>query len=273
MQRSTNRRPQGRRRLSLVGLLAPAGAARAVGDEGMTSFAADYDLQPDGSMKVTETITWKFPSGELKHGIVRNIIVRMGWNDDPNRYRYFDLTDVKVSSPTGAPDAVSVSDNGAAKEIRIGSADETTSGTQQYVVHYTLHDVLNPIRADGSPAPNGDGASTVELYYNVFAPNETTTRDAVRIRVSAPDAATKVGCFRGETRSDTPCQSSAGDPATFSAAGLGSGDAMTVLASYPASAFGRIVPDVRQGDAASTIGSDTAPAVNAAAWIGGIGAP
>jgi uncharacterized membrane protein YgcG len=282
MKRPTTRRPvQVRRPLSLLGVLVaaallvigPAGVARAVTDEGMTSFKAVYDLQRDGSMKVTETITWKFPSGQERHGIFRNIVVRMGWNDEEGKYRYYDLTDVGVTSPSGAPDAFRVTDNGAAKEIRIGSADEYTSGTQVYVLTYTLHDVLNPITADGKPALGGAEASTVELYYNVFGTNEMTERDRVEVTVNAPEAATKVACFEGADRSSTPCDGTAGNPSTFSASNLGSGDAMSVVASYPASAFGSVAPDVREGSSDSSVGSAAAPAANAAAWIGGIGAP
>jgi len=268
------------RRLGVLGLLLAAAlfllvpaAAQAAGDEGMDSFAAVYDVQPDGSMKVTETITWRFPSGEQKHGIFRDVVVRMGWNGEENRYRYYDLTDVAVSSPSGAPDAFRVTDSGAAKEIRIGSLDEYTSGTQVYTISYTLHDVLNPITADGKPAADSSTADTVELYYNVFGTNETTVRDRVSITVKAPATPTQVACYQGVNRSDTPCQATKGDPARFSATGLTAGDAMSVLASYPASAFGNVRPDVRQGDSASSIGSDAAPAANAAAWAGAIGAP
>jgi uncharacterized membrane protein YgcG len=259
--------------LVAIGVGGPAGTAHAAGDEGMTSFVAVYDLQRDGSMKVTETITWRFPSGEQRHGIFRNIIVRMGYNDEPDRYRYFELTDVDVTSPSGAPDAFRVSDNGAAKEIRIGDADEFTSGTQVYRVSYALHDVLNPIAAGGTPATGSAPADTIELNYNVFGTNEFTERDRVSVTVNAPAAATKVLCFEGEQRSGTACQGSPGNPSRFSATSLGSGDAMTVIASYPASAFGDVRADVRQGDADSSIGSDAAPAANAAAWVGGIGAP
>jgi uncharacterized membrane protein YgcG len=259
--------------LLLAGVVVPAGAAHAAGDEGMDSFVAVYDLQPDGSMKVTETITWRFPSGEQRRGIFRNIVVRMGYDDEADRYRYYDLTDVAVTSPSGAPDAFRVSDNGAAKEIRIGDPDQYTSGTQVYRVSYTLHDVLNPITADGTPATGTAPADTVELNYNVFGTNELTERDRVSVTVNAPAAATKVLCFEGEQRSDTPCQGAPGSPSRFSATSLAPGEAMTVIASYPASAFGDVRPDVRQGDAESSIGSDAAPAANAAAWVGGIGAP
>src|SRR6476661_3787913 len=261
----------------LVGLLlvlaGPAGAARAAGGEGMDSFVAAYDLQPDGSMKVTETITWRFPTGQQRHGIFRNIVVRMGYGNQENRYRYFDLTDVAVSSPSGAPDTFRVIDNGAAKQIRIGSGSEYTSGTQVYKVSYTLHNVLNPITADGKPATGTTPPATVELNYNVFGSNELTERDRVSVTVNAPAAATKVLCFSGPTGSTTECSGSPGDPSRFSAGPLASGDAMTVIASYPASAFGDVRPDVRNGGADSTVGSEAAPAVNAAAWIGGVGAP
>jgi len=254
-------------------LVAPAGAAQAAGGEAMQSFAAAYDVQADGSMKVTETITWRFPAGQQRHGIVRNIVVRMGYNNEENRYRYYDLTDVAVSSPSGAPDAFSVNDYGAAKQIRIGSASEYTSGTQVYKVSYTLHNVLNPITADGKPATGTAPADTVELNYNVFGANELTERDRASVTVNAPAAATKVLCYSGPSGSTTQCSGSAGDPSRFSAGPLASGDAMTVIASYPASAFGDVHADVRTGGAGSTVGSEAAPAVNAAAWIGGIGAP
>ena len=76
---------------------------------------------------------------------------------------------------------------------------------------YTLHDVLNPITADGKPATSTDQAETVELYYNVFGTNEFTERDAVQIEVKAPDASTKVACFQGPQGSTTAC---AARPAT-----------------------------------------------------------
>ncbi len=215
-------------------------------------------------MDVTERITWTFPSGAERHGIVRNIVVRMGYQDEADRYRYYDLTDVAVTSPSGAPDSFTVSDFGAADRIRIGSADEYTSGTQVYDVSYTLRNVANPIAAD----------QTVELNYNVFGTNETTPRDTVSVTVNAPAAASKVLCFQGANRSTTPCQGSGGDPATFSATSLQSGDAMTVVASYPAAAFDPgLAADVRGSDGVSALGASVEPAVNAAAWVGGIGAP
>jgi uncharacterized membrane protein YgcG len=250
--------------LALTALvLGPAGAARAAGDEAMKSFDVVYDLQPDGSVKVKETLQWQFPSGEKRHGIFRNVVVRMGVDNQPDAYRFYDLTGVKVSSPTGAPAQFRVSQNGASDEIRIGSADEWTSGTQTYVLTYTLHHVLNPI-ADND---------TVEFHYNVFGTNEFTQRDKVTVTVNAPAASTDVLCFQGPGGSHTPCRAQSGEPTTFGATNLASGDAMTVIAQYPASAFDNPQPDIRQGSAGAGAGEDAAPATNAAAFAAGIGAP
>lgn len=241
----------------------PIGSAHAAGDEAMKSFDVVYDLQRDGSVKVAETIMWHFPSGERKHGIFRNIVVRMGYNNEEGKYRFFDLTDVSVSSPTGAPAQFQVTESGAADQIRIGSPDQWTSGTQTYVVSYTLHNVLNPIQQN----------DTVEFHYNVFGANEMTQRDQVKVRVNAPAASTDVLCFRGETGSDTKCAAQEGRPTTFSADNLTPGEAMTVIAQYPAAAFDNPRPDVREGGIDSGSGSQAAPAVNAAAYVAGIGAP
>lgn len=248
-------------------VLIPAGTARAVGDEAMERFAVVYDLQPDGSVHVSETITWRFPSGEQRHGIFRNIVVRMGYQDQEGKYRYYELTDVEVSSPSGAPADFRVSDNGAATEIRIGNAEEWTEGTQVYELRYTLRNVLNPI------AGTGGEPDTVEFHYNVFGSNELTERDRVNVVVNAPAASTQVACFEGEAGSDTQCQARAGSPTTFAAMGLAPGEAMTVIAGYPATAFDNPQPDVRDGNADSTIGGGAASAANAAATAAGVAAP
>lgn len=248
-------------------VLVPAGTARAVGDEAMERFAVTYDLQRDGSVHVSETITWRFPPSEQRHGIFRNIVVRMGYQDQAGKYRYYELTDVQVSSPSGAPADFKVSDNGAAQEIRIGNADEWTEGTQVYELRYTLHNVLNPI------AGTGGKPDTVEFHYNVFGSNELTQRERVNVVVNAPAASTQVACFEGETGSDTQCQARAGSPTTFAALGLAPGEGMTVIAGYPAAAFASPQPDVRDGNADSTVGGGAATAANAAATAAGVAAP
>ena len=55
---------------TLLGL--SVGAAQAADGERIVSFAADYDVQANGSMDVTETLVWQF-AGDTSHGIQRFI--------------------------------------------------------------------------------------------------------------------------------------------------------------------------------------------------------
>jgi hypothetical protein len=146
----------------LVGLPAMAMAA---GGERMVSFTAAYVLDAEGGVSVTETIVYQFPEGEQRRGILRAIIVRQGIQDsttatpgaadpadpasDPGsaasgRYRYYAMSDVSATSPSGAPAGIAKIDElGAQDVIYVGDPNQRTSGTQTYVLKYHLANVLN----------------------------------------------------------------------------------------------------------------------------------
>ena len=139
----------------------PVGLTTALpAEEQADRLATDVRLESDGSAVVTETIRWRFPDGEERHGILRNVKVRAGYQDSETQYRYYELTGVTVTSPSGAPTDIAVSDFGAFRQIRVGSPSETVSGTADYVVRYRLAHIVNDI---------GDG--TAEFYYNVVDPS------------------------------------------------------------------------------------------------------
>lgn len=247
--------------------VAAAPAAVATG-EAIERFDAVYVLDASGNMDVTETIRWRFPQGAERHGIKRNIIVRMGYNDSTTQYRYFPMTQVRASSPTGANADVSVTEFGAANVIRIGSPNETVTGTQTYVLKYRLGGVMNPLT---------DQSSTVELYYNVFSASEQTLRENVSVTVTGPAGSTRAQCYRGETKSTQLCSATAGKSTLFTATQLGAGDAMTILGEFPKAAYPDVSVDVRDyGN--DTSGSDTSSGAvasesNAMALVGGVTAP
>jgi len=95
---------------TLLGL--SAGAAHAADGERIVSFAADYDVQANGSMDVTETLVWQF-AGDTSHGIQRFIRTSAGYDQKPVTYRRYEMSDVSASSPSGAPSDVAVSETGA----------------------------------------------------------------------------------------------------------------------------------------------------------------
>lgn len=247
-------------------VLGPAGLAHAQGTgERITQWSTSYDLKADGSARVTEELTWQF-AGDQSHGIKRQIITRQGWEPDPNKYRTYDLTDVEVSSPTGAPDDVQRTEVGADTVLRIGDPDQTVSGTQKYVISYTLHGVVNQ---------QGDG--TTEFNMNVIGTQVGIPIDAVRATVTGPAASTKAACYYGAQGSTTQCQASAGGDATFEASKLQPYQAVTVVSAMPTSAFTDTAPILRVGSAdqndSSGLTQDQKDALAKVGVAGGIALP
>ena len=240
-----------------------ADSAQAAGGERVLSFAADYNLAPDGSMGVTETLVWQFGPGE-HHGIKRNITVRQGVSSPPGKYRLYAMSDVVVSSPTGANSEVYVSELGADEVIRIGSPTQPFQGEQQqtYVLKYRLAHVAN-----GFP-------DHAELFWNVTGGRFEIPVDSVKVSVHGPAAVTKALCFKGADRSAAPCEASGGQVATYSATGLGPREQVTIVASFPVSALTNTAPDLRDGDtgfSGADPGSSTSPSVAKALSLFGYG--
>lgn len=225
-------------------------AGQATEGERVLSFVAAYDLASDGSVGVTETLVWQFGPGE-HHGIKRNITVRQGVADSTGQFRVYEMSDVVVSSPSGANTEVSRSEAGGDDVIRIGSADKTFSGAQQqtYVVKYRLAHVVN-----GFP-------DHAELYWNVTGGGFDIPLDSVKATVHGPAAVTDALCLKGADRSADPCQATAGPSATYSATGIGPSEQVTLVASFPASAFTDTNPDLREGNlwAGGDTGSQLSP--------------
>ena len=198
-----------------------------------TSFVVSFDVNEDGSVNVTERISWEFPSGEDRRGIERMVTTSVGYQESEDVYRQYRISDISASSPSGAPDDVSVSDFGATTRIRVGDPNVFVSGVQDYVVSYRLEKVINDI---------GDG--TAEFYYNLISPSNNNVYQGISATVTAPAAATKSACYYGELGATQECTHAAGETATFSAPDVRPGQGVTVITSYPRDAFGDLTPDL-----------------------------
>src|SRR3954451_9910718 len=113
--------------LGLGLLLGLPSAAHAADGERILSFTADYAVKADGSMDVTETLVWQF-AGDTSHGIQRFVRTSAGYAAKPDTYRRYELSDVSVSSPSGAPSDVAVSETGAGTRTPVASPAETVQG-------------------------------------------------------------------------------------------------------------------------------------------------
>ena len=254
--------------LGLGLLLALPSAAHAADGERILSFTADYAVQSDGSMDVTETLVWQF-AGDTSHGIQRFVRTSAGYDPKPDTYRRYELSDVSVSSPSGAPSDVAVSETGAETRIRIGSPDQTVQGRQTYVVRYHLAHVVNGFE-DHS-----------ELYWNVTGERVDIPTDSVRVTVRGPEAVTRAACFYGARGSTDTCTAAPGNPARFAAHDLQPGQQVSVVASFPLGAVKDVTPDLRSGETgysgdsgvASTLSPSAARAVSLVGYGGGVALP
>lgn len=241
------------------GLASPGLATPVSTADKATSFHVEYVLGRDGSVSVTENISWEFPSGGNRHGIERLIKARGGYQDREDVYREYEMTDVSAMSPSGAPDQVSVSEFGAFNRIRVGSPDETVHGVQRYVVKYRLANYVNGF------------TDHAEFYFNLIDPSNENVYENVSATVTGPAPIDRAECFNGELGSTSRCEGTPGATATFSAPDAGPGQGVSILASLPRTAFDALAPDLREGGV-SEDGSVVTTATARALGALGIGA-
>lgn len=217
-------------------VLAPAGAAAAapgaVGDQTAGREITRYDVTAavDASGVARVTVDFDFDFGnDPGHGPYLSLVTRQRYDDSRDRlYRYSDIT---ASSPSGAPAQVNRQDDPSAIVLKIGDPrDGGISGTQHYVVSYTVDGWVNPANAQHS----GD-----ELNWNVIGSGWTVPLSRLSLTLTGPAAAHDAVCFAGPTGSTTPCTSVAvaGTGAHFTQDALAVGDQWTAVTGWPGGTF------------------------------------
>jgi len=215
-----------------------AGTARSVvpdqtsGRE-ITRYDVTADVAADGTVQVALDFDFDF-GDDPGHGPYLSLPTRVRYDDEwDRRFRY---RDVSVTSPTGAPAALDVEDDGSAVVWRIGDPDvDDVSGVQTYHVEYTADGLLNPANAQHS----GD-----ELYWNVIGPGWEIPLGDLSVRVTGPAPVEGAVCFSGPYGSDEPCSSATadGDTATYAQDLLPVGALLTVTTGWPAGTFPGVEP-------------------------------
>ncbi len=176
-------------------------------------------MTPSGDLAITEVIDYNFADFQ-RHGIFRNIPVRLRYDDRYDRVYPLDVQSVEGSA--GTPDQYVLENVGADKRIKIGDPDRTISGPHQYTIRYTVKSGLNGF------------AEHDELYWNVVGDEWDIPVERAAARVITPGPLTDVACFSGPPGSSLPCaQSEAGEgQATFSTDGLNPYEAFTVVVGF-----------------------------------------
>ena len=169
--------------------------ARSGAFTGLDSFEAEYVINPDGSVDVTEVLSAQF-TGAPNRGIYRTLVVEQNYEPKPQTKRVYRIEDIRVSAPAGYSSQVSTKRDGPNLQIRIGDPDRTFgSGTVRYVLQYRIIGALN-----------GFG-TTDEFYWNVTG-DEWNRIDRVSVRQRVPGNVSRALCFQGPTGSTRPCDES-----------------------------------------------------------------
>ncbi|MFB6723282.1 DUF2207 domain-containing protein [Kribbella sp. NPDC056345] len=213
--------------LALAGFALPASAA--AGDE-VRAFTIDYTVGSDGVLHVKETIDYHFGSYG-RHGIYRDLVIREPWLDDRAKDQKYEVSNIKVDSPTKAPDAFgtdTTKKNGHRDQIlriKIGEEDKTISGQDAtYVITYDVRGALRHF----------DDHS--ELYWDATGSAWEAPIKQVTVNVTVPQGVQQVECFTGRAGSTAKCpqKSVVGGKGVFRATGLPQGSQLTIVAGIKA---------------------------------------
>jgi uncharacterized membrane protein len=184
------------------------------------NFHAEIEIQPNGVVKVTETIAVDFKNLE-KHGIYRDIPVVYIKEDQSEHYT--EISEIKVlrNAQNEENEIIRNSNN---IRIKIGDADEVISGKHIYIISYIMRGVLLSY-------PEYD-----ELYWNTTGHDWEADILHASSTIKLPgESAIQYACYVGERGSTQRC-------ATISSSGtsvtanhnkvLESGEGMTIAVGF-----------------------------------------
>lgn len=196
--------------------LIPSGPAGAADPVRITDYVSDYQVDGNGGLTASETLTTLFPAG--RHGIFRY------WdavNPGDSSLRH----DVQVTSVTvdGKPEPIEVYREGGDRYTiaKIGNPDGTlTPGVHEYRITYSMTGAITSISRGAVPAfvtNLGESSPTAQsaFWWNVVAQGWRMPIDRARITVSLPSPALNLSCSAATVGPDSsqplehgegPCQ-------------------------------------------------------------------
>jgi uncharacterized membrane protein YgcG len=207
--------------LALIAALGARRAAHAQSGEAILSYAVAIAVQSDGGIVVDETIRYDF-AGDLRHGIFRDIPVRLRYDDQQDRL--YPLEVLGVSGSPGTPVQYSVEHpGGGIARIRIGDPNQTITGVRNYEIRYRIAGALNGF------------SDHDELYWNAIGADWSVPITKATVDVTAPGAITNAACYAGWTESRLSCAGLAvsGQSAHFTQPALGPNQALSVVIAFP----------------------------------------
>jgi len=199
-------------------------AQAAYGDE-FTRFDVDATVDSSGVFAVTMTVDLKFAT--TGHGPYLWFLTRQTYDESHDRlYKYGNFV---VYSPTNAPTDLDLTKERNDVQLRIGDPDQLISGTQTYVVTYTVSGIVNP---------DVTSSNMDEIYWNVIGTNWDLPISNVTVTLHSPAAVSRTTCYMGADFSSLcTANTSSGATATYSQDSLLPGEGLAVVGGWPVGTF------------------------------------
>ena len=234
----------------MLSLSAPTAGAET--EDVVRKLDVTYAVQKDGTVDVSYRLDWDF--GETgAHGIELSLVTSETWENDPTKQAVYDVSDLKVSSPTGVPtDVESYEDDiTGTLELRIGDPDtELDVDRATYLVTYTLDGAMRTF--DGNP----------QLYWDVTS-SDFPTVEAFTVTVTGPSAIPRARCLQGSDECDAEVS---GKQAVLSGSQAESSQTITAVAEFEPDSIRNAEPSLQERelyepalvamDSTVTVGSD-----------------
>ncbi len=188
--------------------------------ENISNFTAEYHIDEDGTMKVTEEIVYNFESEE-RRGIFR--ILELTHPQPASAWYKTRQVEISVDSVTrnGQPEPFVVTTSSDEIEIKIGDADVYISGEHTYEISYTLKGALS------------SGSEGAEFYWNVTGNGWEVPFDAATVLITSTPRGmltSQVACYMGPSGSTDMCSETTitTGSVSFRAEGLLPGEGLTI---------------------------------------------
>lgn len=205
-------------------VLAAPGTAAAQSGERIPRYQVEIQIERNGDILIVERIVYDF-GGNQRHGIYRDIPVRLGY--DENHDRLYEVDVLGVRGSPGTPAEFELQEEGDLLRIRIGDPDLTITGRHTYTISYRVAGALNTF------------SSHDELYWNAIGTEWTVPIDLATAEITAPVPITIVACFAGQFGSVLPCAEGkvTDGKATFAHSELVPGGGLSVVVGFPTGAI------------------------------------
>lgn len=199
--------------------LFPLSQVQADSGYSIDTFKSNIEIQPDGSVKVIETIDVTFTIGS--HGIYRYIPVVYQEKNGEKKY-----TEIKSIDVTDGGNYVNYETRFSTNdlEIKIGDPDTLIHGNKRYIIQYSVRGVIESYD------------DYDELYWNVTGNEWDTPITSATTTVSIPSGEIKqVSCYLGVRGSKESCAGGfTKQTATYSSSrSLAINEGLTIAVGFP----------------------------------------